>query len=298
MRRFLKRVYALGCIFAAASVLPASASISVVDDAGRTVTLTAPARRIVSLAPHATELVYASGAGAAVVGVSEYSTYPPEARKLPSVGGVSALDLERVLALKPDLVVVWGSGNSATQIARLRQIGIPVFESEPRSFEMVATSLERLGKLGGTEPVAREAASAFRERLTRLEKTYKHRPAVSVFYQIWRSPLMTLNGEHLVSSGLQLCGGRNIFADLPQLAPTVSTEAVLKADPDAIIASSGAKDDALHPWRRFEGMRAVKRGNLYTVDGELMNRAAPRVLDGVEALCRVLEKARGVKERP
>ncbi len=295
MRRFFKGVCALGCISAAVSALPASASISVVDDAGRTVTLTAPARRIVSLAPHATELVYASGAGAAVVGVSEYSTYPPEAGKLPSVGGVSALDLERVLALKPDLVIVWGSGNSATQIARLRQIGIPVFESEPRSFEMVATSLERLGKLGGTEPVGQEAASAFRERLSRLEKLYKHRPAVSVFYQIWRTPLMTLNGEHLVSSGLRLCGGRNIFADLPQLAPTISTEAVLKADPDAIIASSGAKDDAFRQWRRFEGMRAVKRGNLYTVDGELMNRAAPRVLDGVEALCRVLEKARTVK---
>jgi iron complex transport system substrate-binding protein len=263
-----------------------------VDDAGRTVTLAAPARRIVSLAPHATELVYASGAGAALVGVSEYSTYPPEAGKLPSVGGVSALDLERVIALKPDLVVVWGSGNSATQIARLRQIGVPVFESEPRSFDMVATSLERLAILGGTDVIGRKAASAFRNRLSTIEKTYRHRPTVSVFYQIWRTPLMTLNGDHLVSSGLQLCGGRNIFADLPQLAPTVGIEAVVKADPDTIIASSGAKDDALHHWRRFDGMRAVKRGNLYTVNGELMNRAAPRVLDGVEALCKVLEKAR------
>ncbi len=282
----------MGCLSAAVLAPPASAIVSVVDDAGRTVTLAAPARRIVSLAPHATELVYASGAGAALVGVSEYSTYPPEAGKLPSVGGVSALDLERVIALKPDLVVVWGSGNSATQIARLRQIGVPVFESEPRSFDMVATSLERLAILGGTDVIGRKAASAFRNRLSTIEKTYRHRPTVSVFYQIWRTPLMTLNGDHLVSSGLQLCGGRNIFADLPQLAPTVGIEAVVKADPDTIIASSGAKDDALHHWRRFDGMRAVKRGNLYTVNGELMNRAAPRVLDGVEALCKVLEKAR------
>jgi iron complex transport system substrate-binding protein len=272
--------------------LPSPAAVSVIDDANRGVTLTHPARRIVSLAPHATELIYAAGAGSYLVGVSEYSNYPPQAKRLPSVGGVSALDLERVVALKPDLVVVWGSGNSAAQIAKLRALGIPVFESEPRDFAAIASSIERLAQLAGTEAAGRAAAENFRARLEKIKTAYRQRPVVSVFYQIWRSPLMTLNGAHLVSAAIRLCGGENIFARLPQLAPTVGAEAVLKANPEAIIASGGAKDDPFAGWRRFPTLTAVARGNLFSLDGELMNRAAPRVLDGTEALCKLLETAR------
>lgn len=271
---------------------PSWAAVSVVDDGKRTVTLAEPARRIVSLAPHATELIYAAGAGAYLVGVSEYSNYPPEASRLPSVGGVSALDLERVITLKPDLVVVWGSGNSATQIARLRALGIPVFESEPRDFATIASSIERLAQLAGTDAVGRAAADGFRARLEKIRTTYQQRPPVSVFYQIWRSPLMTLNDAHMVSTAIRLCGGENLFGKLPQLAPTVSMEAVLKANPEAIIASSGAKDDAFSGWRRFPALTAVARGNLFMVDADVMNRASPRVLDGAEALCQHLESAR------
>jgi iron complex transport system substrate-binding protein len=273
----------------------ALATVSVVDDGKRTVTLAEPARRIVSLAPHATELIFAAGAGAYVVGVSEYSNYPPEAKRIPSVGGVSALDLERVMTLKPDLVVVWGSGNSAAQIAKLRSLGVPVFESEPRDFAAVASSIERLAHLAGTDAAGQAAAENFRARLGKIAATYRQRPTVRVFYQIWHSPLMTLNGAHMVSNAIRLCGGENIFAKLPQLAPTVSTEAVLKANPEAIIASSGEKDDPLSGWRRFPALTAVARGNLFSVDGEWMNRPSPRVLDGTEALCKHLETARRKK---
>jgi iron complex transport system substrate-binding protein len=271
---------------------PSWAAVSVVDDGNRAVTLAEPARRIVSLAPHATELIYAAGAGAYLVGVSEYSNYPPQASQLPSVGGVSALDLERVISLKPDLVVVWGSGNSPAQIARLRSLGIAAFESEPRDFATIASSIERLARLAGTDGVGRAAADSFRARLEKIRATYQQRQAVSVFYQIWRSPLMTLNDAHIVSSAIQLCGGENIFGKLPQLAPTVSMEAVLKANPEAIIASSGGKDDAFSAWRRFPALTAVARGNLFSVDADLMNRASPRVLDGAEALCKHLDTAR------
>jgi iron complex transport system substrate-binding protein len=268
------------------------AAVSAIDDSKRMVTLPEPARRIVSLAPHATELLYAAGAGPRVVGVSEYSDYPPEAKRLPSVGGVSSPDLERVLALKPDLVVAWSSGNSAAQIAKLRSLGIAVFESEPRDFAAIASSLERLARLGGSDAAAQSAAQRFRSRLDRLQRDYRQRPTVSVFYQIWRAPLMTLNGEHLVSAAIRLCGGENIFGGLPQLAPTVGIESVLQANPEVMIASGGAKDDPFSGWRRFPGLAAVARGNLFIVDGELMNRASPRVLEGTEALCRQLETAR------
>lgn len=279
-----------------AAVLPllwlhsAWAAITIEDDAHREVTLDAPARRIVSLAPHATELLFAAGAGPYVVGVSQYSDYPPQAARLASVGSSAALDVERIAMLKPDLVVAWRSGNSATQVAALRRLGIAVFESEPRDFDTIASSLERLAALAGTEAVGREAAQSFRFRLRTLEQTYRQRAPLRVFYQVWKAPLMTLNGEHLVSHVLQLCGGRNVFADLPQLTPMVGIEAVLQAKPEAIIGSGSQQD--LGDWRRFPGLPAVTHGNLFTVHGDWLSRPGPRILDGTEEVCKKLDEAR------
>lgn len=280
------------CALALAPLPSALGAVAVVDDVGRTIALPQPARRIVSLSPHTTEILYAAGAGSHVVGVVEYSDYPPQAKHITSVGSGVALDLERIVALKPDLVVSWRSGNSATQVAKLRALGIPVFESEPRDFPIIAASIERLAKLAGTAATGQAAADAFRAQLRRINSTYRQRPAVHVFYQIWRSPLMTLNGEHLVSRALRLCGARNIFDNMRQLAPTVSIEAVLQANPDVILASSGEQDDVLAEWRRFPGLKAAARGNLLLIDGSLMNRSGPRILDATEALCRQLDAAR------
>jgi iron complex transport system substrate-binding protein len=272
--------------------LSVRASISIVDDTGRTVMLAAPARRIVSLAPHTTELLYAAGAGAAVVGVSEYSDYPPQARHVRSLGSAVALDLERIITLKPDLAVVWSSGNSATQVARLRQLGIPVFESEPRDFAGVASSLERLAQLAATEKTGYAAAATFRTRLQALRVQYQHRPTVSVFYQVWHHPLMTLNDKHMVSAAIRLCGGENIFGKLPPLAPTVSSEAVIKADPEVIVSGASLKEDTFSGWRRFPTLTAVARDNLFAVNADWLVRAGLRILDGTEALCQNLEIAR------
>lgn len=283
------------CALALLPVSAALGAITVVDDAKRNVTLPQPARRIVSLSPHATEILFAAGAGPYIVGVVEYSDYPPEAKRITSVGSGVALDLERVMSLKPDLVVSWGSGNSAAQIRKLRELGIPVFESEPRDFPTIATSLERLATLAGTDQTGKAAASVFRDQLQHIRSTYQQRTPVTVFYQIWRNPLMTLNGEHPVSIALRLCGARNVFSGLPQLAPTVNVEAVLQANPDVIIASTGEQDDVLSGWRRFSGLKAVERGNLFLIDGGLMNRSGPRILDATEALCQQLDIARNRK---
>lgn len=281
-------------VIALALALPgaASAAVTVVDDASRTVNLPAPARRIVSLAPHATEMLFAAGAGGYVVGVAEFSDYPPEAKRIQSVGSGVSLDLERIIQLKPDLIVGWNNGMAATQLAKLEPLGIPIYKSEPYDFATIANSLERLARLAGTDTTGKAAASAFRQRWKKLQDTYQARRPITVFYQIWRSPLMTLNGSHLVSSALRLCGGENIFARLPQLAPTVNEEAVIKANPEAIVASSGEQDDVFAPWRRFTGLRAVASNNLISIDGNLMNRAGPRILDGTEDLCRKLDAVR------
>ncbi|MDQ1815304.1 cobalamin-binding protein [Massilia sp. CCM 9210] len=272
----------------------AGAAITVVDDAGRRVVLAAPAQRIVSMAPHVTELLFAAGGGARIVGAMSYSDYPPAARTIPLVGDNSQIDMERVLALKPDLLVVWQSGNTARQLEQLRQLGIPMFYSEPARMDQVAGSMLRFGQLLGTGTVAQAAAAAFRARIAALEARYGKRPPVKVFYQVWEKPLYTLNGQHVASDAIRLCGGENIFAALAVKAPSVGVEAVLQANPEAIVGSApyDASEQGLAIWAPYTTLLAVQKGNLFTLDGELLTRAGPRLPDGAAILCEKLELAR------
>ncbi|MDP9644900.1 iron complex transport system substrate-binding protein [Paraburkholderia caledonica] len=281
-----------------AIALRAQAGIAVTDDTGAVLTLPAPAQRVISLAPHVTELLYAAGGGAKIVGAVSYSDYPPQAQQLPRVGDNKSLDLERIVALKPDLIVVWRHGNAQRQLDRLRELHIPLFFSEPHHLDDVAVSLTKLGELLGTSPTADAAAAAYRRDIARLRARYADRPAVSVFYQVWDQPLMTLNGEHMVSDVIELCGGRNVFAKLQPLAPTVSTEAVLAANPQAIVtAAPGAtKPDTTLPqlgaWRAWPRLSAVANNNLFSIDGDLINRPAPRIALGAKQMCEDLDLAR------
>ncbi|NML30929.1 cobalamin-binding protein [Paraburkholderia sp. G-4-1-8] len=288
---------AAGTLIALAA-LTAHAAITVTDDSGAAVTLAAPAQRVISLAPHVTELLYAAGGGSKIVGAVSYSDYPPEAKQLPRVGDNKALDLERIVALKPDLIVVWRHGNAQRQLDRLRELHVPLFFSEPHHLDDVASSLTRLGQLLGTSATADAAASAYRDDIARLRARYAQRPAVGVFYQVWDKPLMTLNGEHMLSDVIALCGGRNVFANLQPLVPTVSTEAVLAANPEVIVtAAPGAtRPDTTLPqldtWRAWPRLAAVANNNLFAIDGDLINRPAPRIAQGARQLCGDLELAR------
>lgn len=273
-------------------------AVSAVDDAGNTVTLAAPAQRVISLAPHTTELIYAAGGGAKLVGAVAYSDYPPQALKVPRVGDNRALDLERIVALKPDLIVVWRHGNAQQQIDRLRELHIPLFFSEPHRLDDVATSLTRLGVLLGTEKTAEDAARTYRGEIEQLRARYAQHAPVSVFYEVWDRPLMTINGEHMISDVIALCGGRNVFAALRPLVPTLSTEAVLAARPEAILtASQGATTSdrplpALAYWRAWPQLPAVAHGNLFAIDGDLLTRPGPRIAQGAAQLCEDLDLAR------
>lgn len=279
----------LGILSLADAASPAA--VSAYDDARQLVSLSGPAQRIVSLAPHATELLFAAGAGAQVVAVSDYSDYPPAAAKLPSVGNVFALDTERLLALKPDLVVVWGTGNGRQLVQKLRQQHIRVFESDPGDFETIASSIERLGTLAGSSAVANPAAAEFRQRLQSLRQRYaSNKPPVSVFYQVWQQPLMTINDKPIIAAAIRLCGGSNVFGKLAAPSPTVAREAVLAANPDAII-TAGKDLSALQSWQDYPVLRAVRQKHLYAIDGDALSRAGPRILDGTEALCKAIQSA-------
>jgi iron complex transport system substrate-binding protein len=269
------------------------AAITVTDDTGQAVRLEQPARRIVSLAPYLTELLFAAGAGHEVVGVSEFSDYPEAAAAVSRVGGGAGLDLEAVLALQPDLVVAWQSGNPVNQVERLRALGLTVFLSEPRQLLDVPETLLRLGRLAGTGQDAQAAADQFSVRYRQLEKRYAQQTAVSVFYQIWAQPLMTLNGEHLFSDVLRLCGGRNVFDELPALAPQIDIEALLAADPDVIVvAVDDQESPLLSAWQRWSSLSAVAHGHVYAIARDRLVRHTPRILDGAEELCAILEKVR------
>ena len=278
--------------------LPAAATVSAVDDTGQTVTLAQPARRVISLAPHVTEMLFAAGGGDRIAGTVSYSDYPPQAREIARVGDNKALDLERIAALKPDLIVVWRHGNAQKQADRLRALGIPLFYSEPRRLAAIPDNIEKLGTLLGTEATARRAADGFRQQVETLRKTYAARPPVTVFYQVWQQPLMTLNGQHLVSDMLTLCGGRNLFAAEAPLVPTVSVEAVIAGNPEAMVtAGIGAtRSDQPLPdfemWRRWKQVTAVARNNLFVIDGDLINRAGPRAVQGAAQICKDLDTAR------
>lgn len=271
----------------------ARADIVLRDDTQTEVRLPAPAVRIVSLAPNITEVVYAAGAGGKLVATVDFSDYPAAAKTLPRVGSYARVDVEAVAALRPDLVLAWDSGNPPAAVAQLRKLGIPVFVTEPTALDDVARDLERYGTLAGTSAGVR-AAQAFRIRMATLQQEYAARKPVRVFYQVWDEPLMTVNGKQIISDVIRLCGGVNVFANLPALAPTVSTEAVLTENPDVIIAGGMGERNAawLEPWKKWPRLKATARGNLFFIDPNLLQRHTPRLLDGAEALCAKLEEAR------
>jgi iron complex transport system substrate-binding protein len=268
--------------------------VSVTDDAGRRIHLSAPARRVITLSPALTEMVFAAGGGDRLIGTVEYSNYPAEALAVPRIGDALALQMERILSLKPDLILAWQRGNNPRQLERLADLGLPIYYSHVERLEDVAATLERLGVLLASP--AQGAADEFRRRLADLGPPARGSLPVRVFYQVWAQPLMTVNGKHVISDLIERCGGVNVFAGESLLVPVVNVEAAVAAAPEAIIAAArGAApedDSSLAHWRRHGSLPAVARGFLFLVDGDAISRATPRLLDAGETICRQLEQVR------
>lgn len=247
--------------------------------------------RIVSLAPHLTELLYAAGAGPRLVGASEWSDHPAAAMALPRIGDALRLDFERILALAPDLVVAWESGTPASNVRRLESLGLRVISVRVETLEDIPRAIEQLGEIAGTSAEARLAAAALRRGLEELAREFAGRRPVDVFVQIDEQPLFTVTGRHLISDLLALCGGRNVFADLPGVAPAVDLEAVIARNPQVILVTS-PRGDPQAQWARWRGIEAVRTGNVLVVPPDEVTRATPRALAGARILCEQLEQAR------
>lgn len=271
--------------------LPPSAS----DDQGNTIILEQTAARALTLAPHATELVYAAGAGSKLAGTVKGSDFPPEARKLPSIGDGTQPDPERVAAMRPDLVVAWLPGAVEPLLPVLRDLKVPVFYSDPHTLADIPDTIDKLGVLFGTQSTAGPAAAKLREQLRKIEQRYAGRRPLRVFIQAGLDPLFTLNHTSIVNDAVRVCGGVNVFADAPVTAPQVSLEAVLAAKPDAVVAGvngMGGLQATVTAWHDAQ-LPASLAGHVYGVDADVLYRPGPRMIAATESLCQALDKARG-----
>jgi iron complex transport system substrate-binding protein len=264
------------------------------DETGNIIDLPKSAQRIISLAPHITEMLFAIGAGQQIVGVVSYSNYPEEAKQILNIGGYNKLDIEAIVALQPDLIIAWQGGNSKNDIEQLIKLGLPVYINEQRKLLDIPETLINLGTLTGHRQQAENLATGLRARNRQQRERYRNSRKITVFYQIWADPLMTLNGEHIFSDLLQSCGAVNVFADLPSLHPRINLEAVLSRDPEVIIVSGmgEARPEWLDIWRQWPQLKAVKGDNLYYIHPDLLQRSGPRLFDGQEQLCDFIEQAR------
>ena len=284
----------LAPLLAATGAASAFAAESFTDDAGRRIVAAAPAQRIVTLAPHLAELAFAAGAGDRVVGVSSYTDWPAAASRLPVIAANGQVDLERLVAAQPDLVLAWHSGVPAQEVARIERLGMRVVSVEIRRLEDVAVWLRRIGALAGTAGAADAAAARYEQALAALVARYRGRASVPVFYEIWHEPLMTVNGAHLVSQILSVCGGRNVYADAPTLAPVVSVEDLILTRPAVVLVAAPPEQAErwTGAWRTDRRLAAAGAQHVLPIDPALANRMGPRVLDGVSAVCAALESAR------
>lgn len=281
----------------AAEIAEETPPFSVIDDRGCSIRLNHFFRRIVSLSPHLTELVFAAGAGSKLVGVSRYSDYPEAAKLVPSVGDSSSLDLERIVALKPDLVIAWRSGNTSSDIEKLEKLGLTVFAVEATRLEDVPRLLRMAGKLAGTSTQAEPAAKAYEAELQQIKRSYSGRQQVRVFQLIWHQPLMTVNGNHIISDIINICGGTNVFASAPSLTPVISAESLLEADPQAIIGSVSLEFAETGVRQQLSRISAIGNNHLFFVHPDLMHRQTPRMLQAAKIVCVQLEKVRSSEEK-
>jgi iron complex transport system substrate-binding protein len=284
--------------FAAAIAASTVPGAPLKDDRGVAVSAPAKPARIAALSPHLVEIAYAAGAGRQLAAVVRYSDYPEAAKRLPRVGDASRVDIERILALRPDLVLGWKSGNPAHDLERLERIGFPVFVTEPRRLTDIARLIRIVGALAGTQPTAEPAASALEREVDALRLRYARRPAVRVFYEIWHRPLLTVNGGHLISDVLSLCGGRNVFADAPVLTPAVSLEAVVEARPDVILGGSsvGRPGELAREWQAAP-VAALRALPVRYVPPDVIQRQTPRIVEGARVICEHLEEVRQRRKR-
>ncbi len=275
-------------VLATVAPIAAIAAVQLTDDSGAQLTLARAASRIVSLAPGATEMLFAAGAGDHVIATVEYSDVPPAAKRVPRIGDVVSVDIERLVAAHPDVVVIWPGGSNAAEIEKVARLGIPLYRQEVSHVADLPESIRRLGRPAGTSSVAERNAQDLAARIARLSQGRAAAPRLTALLQVWNRPLYTVGGHQLMTDALRLCGIRNVFGDLQEPGPAIDVEAVLARNPDIIIAAAPQGEAAgwLADWKRFPNLRAVRSGRLIAFEDERLSRLGPSLVDATEALCR------------
>ena len=278
--------------------LAGASELSAIDDSGTKISLQSPATRIIAMSPDLTEVVFELGAGHRLVGAGEYSNYPPEASGITRVNSSASANFELIISLEPDLVLVWKTGNGARTISRLRDLGLPVFVVQTQRVADIPALYQRLGILLDQKAVATQLAEKFLHEIDVIRQSINSQPEITVFYEIWDDPLMTLSGQHMVSDAISICGGKNIFEDMVPIAPVVSLESVVAADPQVIITSGSI--EGLQNWRsrwaRWGGMTAVENQHLFMVAPDLLLRQTGRLIEGIRSLCQKMLEARSDRD--
>lgn len=289
----MKRCTALAVLFGLGLIaaLPglAARSTGKAQKAGQT-----SGNRIVTLAPHLAELVCAAGGCGEIRAVSAYTTYPHSLDHTEVVGDERFVSVERLLGLKPTAIYAWDGGTPDWQLAKLRQLGLPLRLVRIDDLEGVASTLEQLGRELGHPGTAADAARQFRDHIAALRQKYAGARKLKVFYQIESSPAYTVNRQSPISEVITLCGGVNVFAQLDTLAAPVSAEAILAARPDVVLHSDSDGRAIRDYWQRFSDLPVAQLRNIYGVDPELLTRAGPRLAQGADAVCEALDLARSV----
>ena len=271
------------------------AEIRVTDDLGRELLLEEPARRIISLAPHNTENLFTAGAGDLIVGTVDHSDYPKRALDIPRVGNYKQINIEAILALQPDLVIAWSSGNRNGTTQRLIDLGLAVFVSEPNSFELIISNIERFSQMAGRYASAAAEIEKMHQTYSSLRDEYSEKSPVRVFYQVWNPPLMTLSREHSVSGALELCGGINVFADEPGLAPRINVEGVIAKNPQLILLAGHSQAQSPtwgKEWQQWPAIDAVAHDQVKQINPDIINRPTRRFLEGTREICELIDDAR------
>lgn len=281
-------------VFVFSNKLQAQSAIRMKDDIGNNINLEEPAGRIISLAPHITENLFAAGAGDLVVGAVSYSDYPQAAMSVPRIGTYNNINIEIIVSSRPDLVIAWKEGNQKNQVEKLINLGIPVYINYPQKLGDIATDIKKFGVLTGRAELAQKKHDEYMGELTRLRQQFSSQRKISVFYQTWHKPLLTVNGQQLIGQVLSLCGGRNVFQELPSLTPQVSIEAVLSENPSVIIASgmNKGRPEWLDDWRKWPELKASQDGHLVYVPPNIIQRSTPRILKGTRLVCEALQEIR------
>jgi len=278
-----------GLVFSQASF----ADITLQQADGENLVIPQAAKKIITLAPNLAEIVFAAGAGERLIAVVEYSNFPEQVAEIQRVGDAFRVDLERIVALEPDLVIAWASGNPQTALQKLEQLGFTVLQVEITRPEEIADTVEMLAHAAGTDVIGKEVANRLRRELANLKQEYLGKTEVSYFYQVAARPLYTVNGQHIISRGLELCGGKNIFSELSSLAPQIDREAVIIADPQIMLAGRTPGEPAsLDVWRDWSRLQAVEDNNLFYLPADQVSQATPRFLTSMALACQLLDQVR------